>query len=189
MARNYYFPDPRKKVDCFVCSVANALLEIGDNETADLAYKSAANCNYLKSDGGLFFLLANLALKDLTNNKYAGRLIWYMPSKEHSNLSIRLLQQFGPQETPRIIEQLKKEKESGLLQVIDTPCNIRLFPPSLLFLGRPNGRHIVVLSQDATKKDIIIDDGQVHPFNDLRSFLAAKRWRISGALTDIKLIP
>ena len=173
----FYTPDKERKIACFGCSVANALLELGDSQTAQLAYDNAAI--HPNSESGEFRdILAGRTFRELTGNRYKAVL---SRVKLELPLSEALKNNAGDK-IGDILKALSEEQDNGLLRFVDSPHDLRVYAPSLLFVCRLNP--LVFHSFVVTKRGgnyIAIDNGVIRSISDV-----AKEWHYNhSTLSDI----
>lgn len=98
---NFFVPSSSQNglnaVACVGTSLANLLLEIGDDKTARIVYDNARSSHHFSPDGGLLFppLIAR-TLEQLSDGRYAGKTIlgrYYFTEDYFSQISWNILWQ------------------------------------------------------------------------------------------------
>ncbi|MFH1590069.1 MAG: hypothetical protein ABIB43_05880 [archaeon] len=81
MTTEYYKPD--RKNACFRSALANVLVALGDEETAQMAYDKFVEHRWLKGKGSVSLYTASQVVSDLTNSKYMGVMYTNNDKIEH----------------------------------------------------------------------------------------------------------
>ena len=148
-----YFTNPGQL--CFGTSLANALVELEDIETAKKAYGAYFRHPLFDLRSTVNLGISPLMVRELTEGKYFGVL--YAPSHWIQNFELFTKAEYGPQ-ADELVMLIRKEFDSGNIHEIPRFGSYSF--PLLMFAYNPsNGaRHIITTTIDGHR---FIDDGLI----------------------------
>lgn len=134
MKRDYF---PNRDGECYGSAVANALLLLGDNQSAKRFFDLYRNHSFVDPDGGSFALLWPRILKELTDGKYEAKLHVDI----HENLE-QLVKKTYPHHWQEVLKVIEEEKSSG--RIVEFPEELTYSPPAII-LTKKNGESHAIL--------------------------------------------
>lgn len=142
MRRDYF---PNKDGECFGSAVANALLLLEDNKSAERFFDLYRLHPYVDSDGGSFALLWPKILNESTYGKYEGKL--YIDV--HENLEQLVKEQY-PKRWKEVLRMIEEEKSYG--RVVGFPEELTYFPPAIILAEKKGIPHAILDASNMLSK-------------------------------------
>ena len=179
MAVQYF---PNKDNECFGCSLANLLVQKGDNDLARAVFENYRKHPLVADTGEMSFGLSTRLVHDLTGGKYSATL--------YCEDLITDLEQLTRKEFPEkaglIVEAIREEYEKG--RILINPEKVEYQLPAMLMLKAEYMCHWVVYV-DNNVVPMLIDNGQVKflPINNISyapGVLAVKKNSFISTLKD-----
>lgn len=146
MSKRYF---PNRSSECYCSALANLLVEIGDEQTAQEVFDNYSVNKLVSKDGGMHVGLATRVLSELTKEKYEGTLI----ANFDRDFDVDIRKSF-PDEADLILRIMNEEREKGRIKSHNGAIDHSL--PAIFYIRLMNDYHYNV----NVLGDLFIDDGK-----------------------------
>ncbi|MEN9626393.1 MAG: hypothetical protein RL557_721 [archaeon] len=131
MSKKYF---PNRGSECYCSALANVLVELGDEQTAQEVFDNYRRNRLVSKDGGMHAGLATRALSELTREKYEGMLI----ANFDKNFQVDIKKSF-PDQADTILKIMDEERERGRIK--DHTCGIYHSLPAIFCVKLAHDYH------------------------------------------------